>query len=112
MGPNSQNQINETSDEISPQKFCCESCPSNGVLGGGTDKQSIRLSFQGRPGRVALQLAMRKNAIMRHVSRSATYQSLHYHFQGIYLVTIYIFYALQCLHVVKSHAIVFIADLT
>lgn len=42
----------------------------------------------------------------------ATVQSIHYNFQGIYLVTIYIFYALQCLHVVKSPAIVFLTYLT
>lgn len=37
---------------------------------------------------------------------------IHYHFQGIYLVTIYIFYVLQCLHFAGSSAIVFLADLT
>lgn len=73
-----------------------KNCPSNSSLG-GTDKQPIRLPFptQARSG-----------------PQSAMDQSIHYHFQGIYLVTIYIFYSLQCLDVVKSPVIVFLAYLT
>lgn len=44
---------------------------------------------------------MPPNVMVRSGPKIATDESIHYHLQGIYLVTIYIFYALQCLDLVK-----------
>lgn len=52
------------------------------------------------------------NAMTRKCPKHRNDQSIHYNFQGIYLVTIYIFYALQSLHLVKSPVVVFLVYLT